>query len=306
MGHAVSAAGPNKAQPRAMASAVQTRTDNVTVEVKDPAVQQSISLLRECFAESLGTAAIVIFGCGTVSSMSAFQQWSGGALFGVSFSFGTCVYVMVESLADVSGAHFNPAVTLTLFLVAGLPWYKLMAYCVAQFAGAFVGGGILFGLAPTEQWYNSGLSIAEGLSAGQALGWELIGTLAIVFPVLLIAVRPGPHLVPPGFPIGLAVCFACNVTGPFTGGGMNPARALGAVVYHPNFWSTRAGASFWVYIVGPLLASLVGPALAWLAYGDKVGMELPRHGVRGRVAARLSTSERVSLSGRSIDAEWIH
>ena len=100
--------------------------------------------------------------------------------------------------------------------------------------------------------------------------------LAIVLTVLLIAVRPGPHLVHPGFPIGLAVCFAIIVTGPFTGGGINPARAIGAVSLQDDFWDGRAGNHFWVYIVGPFLASLIGPALAWLLYGEKGGLALPK------------------------------
>ena len=93
--------------------------------------------------------------------------------------------------------------------------------------------------------------------------------------MLLIAVRPGQHLIHPGFPIGLAVCFAIIVTGPFTGGGINPARAIGAVSLDDGFWDSRAGQNFWVYVVGPVLASLIAPALAWLLYGEKAGLALP-------------------------------
>ena len=128
------------------------------------------SLARECIAEALGTAMIVIFGCGSVTA-------GGASLFGVSFAFGAVVYLMVESLGDVSGAHFNPAVTFCLFLCAGLPPLKLVTYIAAQVAGAFIGGGILKSLSPDDpststSTYNSGIAIPDELTASQAFMWE--------------------------------------------------------------------------------------------------------------------------------------
>ena len=125
-------------------------------------------LVRECIAETLGTAMIVVFGCGSVTA-------GGASLFGVSFAFGTVVYLMVECLGDVSGAHFNPAVTLTCYLSAGLPLYKAPLYVAAQVAGAFVGGAFLKGIAPSvdgRSVYNSGLAIPDALTVAQAFCWE--------------------------------------------------------------------------------------------------------------------------------------
>lgn len=237
---------------------------------------KAISLGRQFFAEALGTAFLVFFGCAAVSSNSA-----GAGLFGIAFAWGTVVYVLCEAVGDISGAHFNPAVTLTLFLVAGVPWYKVPIYWIAQFSGAFLGGALLCGLTPDDATgnvgkYNSGIAIADSVSAAQAFGWEFMGTLGLLLAVLLIAVRPGQHLIHPGFPIGLTVCFVVVTCGPFTGAGINPARALGAVVFQDSFWDSRAGEHFHVYFVGPFVASIVAPMVAWLLYpADRSGMVMP-------------------------------
>ena len=115
-----------------------------------------------------------------------------------------------------------------------------------------------------------------------------MGTLVIVFGVLFIAVRPYSKLMHPGFPIGMAVCFSILVTGPLTGGGINPARALGAACFQDSFWESRAGKHFYVYIFGPMLAGMLGPVFAWLVYGfDRSGMKLPG-------AKQLSVCRRMS------------
>ena len=151
------------------ATEITIETASATAIPTTPACKSSPPpLVRECTAEALGTAMIVVFGCGSVTA-------GGASLFGVSFAFGTVVYLMVECLGDVSGAHFNPAVTLTCYLSAGLPLYKAPLYMAAQVAGAFVGGAFLKGIAPSvdgRSVYNSGLAIPDALTIAQAFCWE--------------------------------------------------------------------------------------------------------------------------------------
>jgi aquaporin NIP len=251
-------------------------TETLAPQKDSEPAASAISLGRQCLAEGLGTALLVFFGCGAVSSNGA-----SAGLFGIAFAWGAIVYVLIEAVGDISGAHFNPAVTLTLFLVAGVPWYKVPIYWISQFAGAFVGGAVLAGLTPDDAdanvgKYNSGIAINEAVSPAQAFGWEFMGTLGLVLAVLLIAVRPGQHLIHPGFPIGLTVCFCVVAAGPFTGAGINPARVVGAVAFEDGFWDSKAGAHFYVYLLGPFLASIVGPMVAWLLYpADRHGMVMP-------------------------------
>merc|ERR1719446_1721752 len=77
-------------------------------------------------------------------------------------------------------------------------------------------------------------------------------------------------------PIGLAVCVSHLTLGPFTGCGINPARVLGAVVWEENFWDGRAGKHFYIYMIGPCIASFIGPLIYKFFFGTfKPGSESP-------------------------------
>ena len=237
-----------------------------------PTYTKFIPLLREMFAEFLGTGLLVFFGCGAVSSTAGGLN---GGILQIAFAFGTTVFVMAMCVADISGGHFNSAVSTTLALVNALPMWKLLPYIFAQMMGAIFFGGLLRGMTSAAV-YNSGIAL-NNITAGQGLMFEVMGTLIICLAVLLIAVRPsdGPKYTHPGFPIGLAVCFAITVAGPFTGAGLNQARTLGAVIYQDGFWTTEAGKHFYIYMIGPLLASIIAPLIALCLYGKQAGLFEP-------------------------------
>ena len=143
---------------------------------RPPPEEEDHSLVQEMKAEALGTAFVVFFGVASVVA--------GNSLTAISFTFGFVVYVMAESFGDVSGAHFNPAVSLMLCLVGGLPVRRVFAYWASQFVGAFAGAALLFAMTPDDangsSLYVSGLHIPEELSIGQAFLWEFVTTLALV------------------------------------------------------------------------------------------------------------------------------
>lgn len=189
--------------------------------------------------------------------------------YAIAFGFG--ITILAFAVGDVSGAHINPAVTLSLAVTGNLAWLTAAVYILAQCAGGLVGGGLLFA-SVGPALYRSGIGLSVG--AGGGLLFEFMGTLLLIFVVFNVAVWSGnpvstdfggtvvSSLAP--LPIGLAVMVAHLTLGPFTGCGINPARVLGAVVWEPGFWQSAAGKSFWIYIVGPFLASLAGP-LTYLA-----------------------------------------
>ena len=102
-------------------------------------------------------------------------QWERYRALGEITSPQDPMRVMVEALGDVSGAHFNPAVTICLFLSAGLPLFKAVLYIISQYVGAFIGGAFLYGITPKlngVSTYNSGLAIPDHLTVDQAFAWE--------------------------------------------------------------------------------------------------------------------------------------
>lgn len=137
--------------------------------------------------------------------------------------------------------------------------------------------------------YFSGIYMTEDddteISVGAAFGFEFVGTLLLLFTVYNVAVwaakpletnlegRMTSTLAP--IPIGMAVTVAHLVLGPFTGCGINPARVLGATVYEKGFFDAgsdvggKAGDEhmFWIYIIAPLCASAVAPAIYYAMYG---------------------------------------
>lgn len=224
--------------------------------------------MAQAFAEFCATLLFVFFGAGSVSASVQAASPAGFTVvepinYAVAFGFG--ITILAFAVGDVSGAHINPAVTLSLAVTGNLPWPKAAVYALSQFAGGLVGGGLLY--ASVGSLYKSGIGLS--VAAGGGLLFEFMGTLLLIFVVFNVAVWSGnpvstdfggtvvSSLAP--LPIGLAVMVAHLTLGPFTGCGINPARVLGAVVWEPGFWQSAAGKSFWIYFVGPFLASLAGP-----------------------------------------------
>ena len=279
--------------------------------------------LRAAFAEWIATTFLVFFGCGSVCATVAS---GAPAVTDYALAFGitiTCAAPRCSNIAhpqrchwhvgdsrrthaaaipfttslprrricafavgDVSGAHINPAVTLSMMLTRNTSPARGAIYMVAQFFGGLTGGALLRA-AVMKDAYNSGLGMNPAITVPAALLFEVMGTTLLIFTIFNVAIWAGgaaadakgasdvhtstiSALAP--IPIGLAVVVAHLVLGPFTGCGINPARALGAAVYQQGFWDTRAGENFWVYMVGPLIASLLGPALYAGMYGAiKIG-----------------------------------
>jgi MIP family channel proteins len=207
---------------------------------------------RRGAAEFIGAFALTFIGIGSIVA--------GGGLVGIALAHGLVIAVMASAVGHISGAHFNPAVTLG-FLVTGRIERKLaFVYWAAQFAGAFLATVIVSGVLPdllTDPVDLGVPAIANGVGSGAGFLIEIVLTFFLVWVIFATAVDPrGTFKSIAGLAIGLTITLDILFAGPFTGAAMNPARAFG-----PQLAGGHWGDA-WVWYLGPA----IGGILAALAY----------------------------------------
>lgn len=227
--------------------------------------------MRKYIAEFLGTFMLVFFGTGSVVYSAITTQ----SPITIGFSFGLALAVAIYAFGQISGGHFNPAVSLSMAIQKRLSWVEFVGYVLAQLIGAIVASGAVY-LGVTA--YLKSTSVTTAL-AGQSMtvkqfvtlaglgqtnfadgqGWyafafELILTFLFV---LVISIVTKLANVPAPLIIGLWLAVLIIVALPITGGAFNPARALGPAI----FVQGKALGHVWVYLV----ADLLGGALAAFA-----------------------------------------
>lgn len=202
-------------------------------------------------AELIGTFAMVFVGCGGVMVAERFPgAMAPGA---VPIVFGLVVAAMIYAVGHISGAHFNPAVTLAFALARHFPRRDVLGYWLAQCAGAVVAIGAATALLPPGTGFGETMPHVSML---QALGWEAILTFFLMFVIIAVATDTRAVGTMAGAAIGATVTVAAFVGGPVTGASMNPARSLAPALMAGRF------AELWIYVVGPF----AGAALAAVLY----------------------------------------
>jgi aquaporin Z len=200
-------------------------------------------------AELLGTF-VLVFG-GTTAIVGAIRM-DAPVLVVVPFAFGLALLAGLYAFAEVSGGHFNPAVSLAMFLDGRIGTTDLLGYWVAQFAGGIFASLLLL-LATTKA--DVAATATTPSSNGTAFVME-VAFSAIFVVVILQASRSdvygGTALV--AIPLALAVTQFAAI--PFSGASVNPARTLGPAVVG-NVWT-----GIWIYFLGPA----TGATIAWLVH----------------------------------------
>jgi MIP family channel proteins len=172
---------------------------------------------------------------------------------GVAITFGLVIMAMIYAVGHVSGAHFNPAVTLSFALARHFPRRHVPLYWGAQLAGALVAAAILRGslgnISQVGATYPSG-------SDRQAFLWEAVLSFFLMFVIMAVATDARAVGEAAAIAIGGTVGLDAMFGGPITGASMNPARSLGPGIVTGDLHA------IWIY----LLAPLVGAALGALVY----------------------------------------
>lgn len=219
-------------------------------------------------AELIGTFALVFFITMVISlfvvpappgQAQPFIDWSV-----VGLVQGFALFMLIQTLAVISGAHLNPAVTLALTTIRQIRPPEALIYIVLQCAGAILGALLTKALISDEgAAINYGApAVSAKLSHSIFLGaiCEGVGTFFLVWAIVGVAVNPGGLKDWAGLSIGTTLAFLVMVFGPLTGASLNPARALGPSLVAHSF--DGIGHFVWVYVAAPI----VGAAVAALLY----------------------------------------
>lgn len=220
--------------------------------------------MKALAAEFFGTFWLVFGGCGSAVLAAAFPELGIG-LAGVSLAFGLTVLTMAYAVGEISGGHFNPAVSLGLAVARRFAWKQLPGYWIAQIAGAIVAAAVLFAIATGKPGFEPGGFASNGFGALSPGGYDLQAALLIEIVLtagfLIVILGSISSAAPSGFApvaIGLALTLIHLVSIPVTNTSVNPARSTGAAL----FAETAALPQLWLFWVAPLAGAVLG-ALIW-------------------------------------------
>ncbi len=235
-----------------------------------------MSTSRCMAAEAIGTFFLCFAGIGAILSTQDPID-SGAGLVGIALAHGLALSVGVCTFGGISGAHFNPAVTIAMLLTGRIKLDGAIQYIIAQLVGAVVAAWCCQMIWPPDVVSAAQLGIplpaagnmpgTEGawLSLGGLLMAEFIATFLLVVAIFGVAIDERGKAVTIGaFAIGLTVAFDILAIGPVTGASMNPARSFGpALMYKLTGGEAAAGAFalHWCYWAAPIAGAAAGALL---------------------------------------------
>jgi glycerol uptake facilitator protein len=241
------------------------------------------TLTAELLAEFLGTFVLILFGTGVVAMVVLFPTKNVGELIhggytNITLGWGLGVTMGIYIAGKISGAHLNPAVTLSLAVFRGFPWSRVVPYSLAQTTGAFAAAALVYrNYLPAFREVDPGLEKTAGVfttfptfPTWPSAGFldQVIGTALLLLLIFAITdefnVPPGSNLGP--LMIGLVVVAIGMSFGGMHGYPINPARDFGPRLFtvlagFKNNGLTDGSGAWLVPIAGPLIGGLAGAAL---------------------------------------------
>jgi aquaporin Z len=237
------------------------------------------SLGRRVFAEFIGTFWLVFGGTGSAVFAAVFLTDAhvpvGIGFAGVALAFGLTVLTMAFALGHISGAHFNPAVTIGLWAGKRFPARDIVPYIVAQVIGAIVGSAVVDAIVSSHTGFAmqpNGLA-ANGYGDHSPGGFGLVSGFIAEFVLtagfLIVIVGSTDARAPKGFApiaIGLALTLIHLVSIPITNTSVNPARSTGPAIFVGG-WALE---QLWLFWLAPILGALVA-GFGYRALASEVG-----------------------------------
>lgn len=220
---------------------------------------------KRAVAEFIGTFWLVFGGCGSAVLAAAFPHLGIG-FAGVALAFGLTVLTMAYAVGHISGAHFNPAVSIGLYFGKRFPGKDLLPYIVAQLVGGAVAALVLYAIASGKVGFSTAAGFASnGYGAhspgGYSLAAAFIIEVVLTFGFVFVIMGSTDGRAPVGFaPIAIGLCLTLIhlIAIPVDNTSVNPARST-AVALFVGGWALQQLWLFW-------LAPIVGGALGGIVY----------------------------------------
>ena len=215
-------------------------------------------VINKYLAETVGTYILVGIGSMAILAVTA----TGGPLVvAVAFAFGLALLAGIYAVGDISGGHFNPAVTLAAFLDKRVDMTDLIGYWIGQLVGALLASLTVLAVAEKAGVQSTYTRLGAGVEAWEGFLVEAVLTAIFVL-VILVSTKRAASTAAMAISLTLVAVHLAAI--PFTGSSVNPARSFGPAVIGGD------GPDLWVYIVAPLVGAVVAWALYKLFHGDEV------------------------------------
>ena len=222
------------------------------------------SMTQRLTAEVIGTAWLVLGGCGSAVLAAAYPQLGIG-FAGVSLAFGLTVLTMAFAIGHISGCHLNPAVSVGLTVAGRLPARDLLPYIVAQVVGALIGASVLYLIATGKPGFEIGGFATNGYGSHSPGNYSMVAAFvceAVLTFVFLFVILGSTDARAPGklAPIAIGLCLTLIhlISIPVTNTSVNPARSTAPAL----FVGGAAIEQLWLFWLAPI----VGAAIAGVVY----------------------------------------
>lgn len=202
--------------------------------------------MKKLTGEFIGTYFLILCGCGAI----VIDQVTQGSIthVGIAITFGLVIMSLIYALGDVSGAHFNPAVSIAFTVAKKFPASSLIPYIISQIAGAIAAGFTLKLLFPANDFLGSTIPAGTAL---QSFILEILLTFLLMFVIMKVAHGSRETGMFAGIAIGSVVALEAMFAGPISGASMNPARSIGPAIVSGHT------EHLWVYVTAPLIGAVL-------------------------------------------------
>jgi len=203
-------------------------------------------MTRKYISEIIGTFSMVFCGTGAMT----INEVTGGDVthVGIAITWGLIVMAMIYAFGDISGAHFNPAVTVAFAVAKKFEWKEVPKYIIAQSIGAIAASSILLFLFPESEFLGGTIPSFDAL---RAFILELLLTYFLMLVIINVSTGSKEVGMMAGIAIGGVVLLEAMFAGPMTNASMNPARSLAPALVSGH-WEHQ-----WLYMIAPFIGAVL-------------------------------------------------